>query len=217
MKTLKTLIAYVTTVTLVAAWAAAVVGLLLLIDLLVMPLQIGLMLLLFAVVMMTRCGWHSKAARVISRILCLLVPVAATVLFIVDAVLSAMDGVPAMTVLMYASVMAAPLLCWHLPAAAVVADKGGKLDGWILRIVSTYSFVVAVLCCFTSISGYIAWHWDVQALRVVWALLSLAACVLSWVCHWHPQDIPTAPVARRLPEEKDADNEKAAETSSAAE
>lgn len=195
-------------IALVSVWAAAVLGILLLIDLFIPPVLVVLLLILFAVVIMARYGWHSKAARVISRILCLLLPGAATVLFIVDAVLSTIDGADAVTILMYMSVMAAPILSWHLPAAGMVADKGGKYDGWVLRVLATYQLALAVLCSFGPFTDHIAWHWNTPVLRVIWVVLTAAACVLCWVCHWSA--MPTPPNA---PDK----TKKTAETSSAAE
>ncbi|MBQ8683134.1 MAG: hypothetical protein IJ518_01290 [Clostridia bacterium] len=196
-------------IALVSVWAAAVLGILLLIDLFIPLVQVVLLLILFTVVVITRYGWHSKAARVISRILCLLLPGAATVLFITDAVLSSIDGVDALTILMYMSIMAAPILSWHLPAAGMVADRGGKYDGWVLRVLATCQLALAVLCSFGPFAGKIAWHWNSTALRVIWVVLTAVACVLCWICHWDTMPTP--------PDAPDRTKKTAAEQSSTAE
>ncbi len=186
-------------------WGASLLGILLLFQLLILPVQLLLLVLVAAVLLIAGVGWHKKGLRLLARVLCLLMPVAVMGLFAVDAVLSAGTGAEANTVLLYVCVFFAPVLCYHLPAFATLANKEGRYDVWAYRVLYTLYVAVVALCGFGSFTDAIVWLWEAEAIRFAW----LAVAVVGYVCSWvnHRKERPAAPEKK----------EKAAETSSAAE
>lgn len=186
-------------------WGATVLGVLLLFQLLILPIQLLLLLLLVAVLMIAGIGWGKKGLRLLARVLCLLLPVGVLALLATDAVLSAGTDTAADTMLLYICVFCAPVLCYHLPAFFAVAEKGCRYDVWVYRVLYTLYLAVVALCCLGSPCEMIAWLWDVEFVRFAWLVVIVVGYVCSWMNHRE---------GRPLASEKD---KKAAETSSAAE
>ena len=172
----------------VCLWGTAVLGLLLLIDTVETVVHMAMALLLFITLVLVHTAWEKKAARVTARVLCLLVPVAFIGLFATYCVFYsqalgagaevALSDRP-LTIL---AVIGTPLLCWFLPAAAGLAQKGGGYDAWVLRVLYTLLAALIVYCCFGAPVAFMAWHWESAILRYVWVAVTAAGYGLCWFC-----------------------------------
>lgn len=168
-------------------WVTALWGLVLLIDTVKTVVHMALCFVVFAVLIMAHTASHSKVARVVSRALCLAVPLVFAVLFCVyiGFYLSALrtgDGTVALsdrpaTIL---AIIGAPMLCWQLPAAGTLAAKGGRYDVWVMRVLYAATAAMAVYVCFGTPAAYIPWHWEAPLLRYVWVAVAVIGCVLGW-------------------------------------
>ena len=169
-------------------WVTALLGLVLLIDTVKTVIHMALCLVAFAVMVMAHTAPHSKAARVVSRILCAAVPLAFAVLLCVYigfyvAALRTGAGTVALsdrptTIL---AVIGTPLLCWTLPAAGTLAAKGGRYDAWVMRVLYTVTAAMAVYVCFGAPIAYIPWHWEAPLLRYVWVAAAAVGCISAWI------------------------------------
>jgi len=172
----------------VLLWGGAILGLVLFVDMPVEWLHYTLAAVAFLVLVLTATAWHSKAARVVARSLCVLLPLlflaawgTYAVCFYLPVVRSGgvVDLIIQPHILL--SFLGAPLCCWLLPAAAVVARKGGRCDGWAAQLLHTAQAALACYCCYGAPAAHIGWHWDSLLWQDLWVILSVGGCLLGWV------------------------------------
>lgn len=191
----------------ICLWSSAVLGIVLLIDTLEMVIQLALATALFIVAVLAYTAWNKTAARVVARVLCLLLPVVffgalGVYLSFYLPVVQAGGQVEAIsrptTIL---AIIGTPLFCWVVPGAASVAERGGTYDVWVARVLYTLSLALTAYCCLGAPASYMVWHWETVQLRYVWLFASVAGYILCWVCTWpknRNEDIKKAEPELRL-------------------
>lgn len=173
----------------IVLWATSVMSLLMTIKSLVVYVHMVMLLLLLAIVLLSRLSWERRWARVVSRVLIGL-PLAALLLAVTEAIMLACVGESILSAGFGLCLIGIPLVSWILPGAADVAAHRGRYDRWMVRLYSVWMLLMVLADCFSPIRDALVWTWDMDLLRYVWSALAIAQTILCWLC------------ARRLPGEE---------------
>lgn len=170
-------------------WATSVMSLLMTIKSLVVYVHIVMVILLLAIVLMSRLAWERRWARVVSRVLIGL-PLAVLLLAVVQAALLVYGGDSIASAAFGLCLIGVPVIGWILPGTAEAAAHRGRYDRWVVRLYSVWLLLMVLADCFSPIKDALVWTWDAQLLRYLWSGLAIAQTVLCFMC------------ARRLPGEE---------------